>query len=59
MLEYQESIMAGKIEPNNLGYFSKHFIWEHCRDWSTSQTGKAFLSFVVESADTLYLNLLL
>jgi hypothetical protein len=28
MLEYQESIIVGKIKPNNTGYFSKSFIWK-------------------------------
>lgn len=55
MLEYQESITAGKIKPNNPGYFSMHFIWEHWRNWTTSRTGKAVLSFVVEAADTQHL----
>lgn len=53
MLEYQESITAGKIKPNNPGYFSMHFIWEHWRDWTTSGTGKAVLSFVTQYPLTL------
>lgn len=56
MLEYQESITEGKIKPNNPGYFSMHFIWEHWRDSTTSRTGKADLSpLSPKPADTQYL----
>lgn len=55
MLEYQESIMVGKIKPNNTGYFSKNFIWKEIENtegnWDISTKWQSF-SFLFLSADT-------